>query len=175
MKPRKISPILCACVAFGAVASGQTKPHDRPPALRTLEVRSGKLQSALQLAGETAMQMLESEKCQQVLSDFTDDQGRTLRGNLDAVGLSAPAYLQTLWFADGGPHARRCKDDGIVAVCQPGSRVVFVCAEQFEKAVFNNRRYGGAIIIHEALHTLGLPENPPSSKEITQRVLARCK
>jgi hypothetical protein len=166
---------LCACAALGAVVSGQTKPHDKLLTLRTLEVRSGKLQGALQVAGETAVRMLESEECQQVLSEFKDAQGRTLCGNLDAVGLKAPAYLQTIWFADGGPYARRCKNDGIVAVCQPGSHVVFVCAGEFAKAVFNDRRYGGAIIIHETLHTLGLAENPPSSKEITRRVLARCK
>jgi hypothetical protein len=32
-----------------------------------------------------------------------------------------------------------------------------------------------AIVIHEALHTLGLGENPPSSAEITARVLASCR
>ena len=32
-----------------------------------------------------------------------------------------------------------------------------------------------AIVIHEVLHTLGLGENPPSSTEITARVLARCQ
>jgi hypothetical protein len=31
-----------------------------------------------------------------------------------------------------------------------------------------------AVIIHEMLHTLGLGENPPSSTEITFRVLNRC-
>jgi hypothetical protein len=36
-------------------------------------------------------------------------------------------------------------------------------------------RYAGAVVIHEILHTLGLSENPPSSKEITDRVLARCR
>jgi hypothetical protein len=29
-------------------------------------------------------------------------------------------------------------------------------------------------MLHEALHTLGLPENPPSSAEITEHVFARC-
>jgi hypothetical protein len=31
-----------------------------------------------------------------------------------------------------------------------------------------------AAFIHEILHTLGLEENPPSSSQITRRVLARC-
>ena len=33
---------------------------------------------------------------------------------------------------------------------------------------------GAALVLHEALHTLGLQENPPLSTEITQRVLDRC-
>ena len=31
-----------------------------------------------------------------------------------------------------------------------------------------------ATLIHEALHTLGLGENPPTSREITSRVVSRC-
>jgi hypothetical protein len=34
--------------------------------------------------------------------------------------------------------------------------------------------YAAVIVIHEALHTLGLPENPPTSEEITARVRERC-
>jgi hypothetical protein len=30
------------------------------------------------------------------------------------------------------------------------------------------------MVIHEMLHSLGLGENPPSSREITKQVTARC-
>jgi hypothetical protein len=30
------------------------------------------------------------------------------------------------------------------------------------------------MIIHEMMHTLGLGENPPTTFEITERVMARC-
>jgi len=30
-------------------------------------------------------------------------------------------------------------------------------------------------LIHESLHSLGLGENPPSSSEITSRVISRCR
>jgi hypothetical protein len=30
------------------------------------------------------------------------------------------------------------------------------------------------LLIHEMLHSLGLGENPPSSREITEHVVARC-
>jgi len=32
-----------------------------------------------------------------------------------------------------------------------------------------------AALIHESLHSLGLGENPPSSLEITSRVISRCR
>ncbi len=35
-------------------------------------------------------------------------------------------------------------------------------------------RHAEAILIHEALHSLGLREDPPSSDFITERVRARC-
>ena len=38
----------------------------------------------------------------------------------------------------------------------------------------NNPSQTEAYLIHEALHSLGLGENPPSPKEITGRVLAMC-
>lgn len=33
---------------------------------------------------------------------------------------------------------------------------------------------GDIVIIHEMLHSLGLGENPPTSDEITKRVVQRC-
>jgi hypothetical protein len=35
-------------------------------------------------------------------------------------------------------------------------------------------RYAEAVLIHEALHSLGLGENPPLSDYITERIQARC-
>ena len=32
-----------------------------------------------------------------------------------------------------------------------------------------------AALIHESLHSLGLGENPPTSSEITSRVISRCR
>jgi hypothetical protein len=38
-----------------------------------------------------------------------------------------------------------------------------------------NEAVAEATVIHEALHTLGLGENPPTSREITAGVLKRCR
>ena len=53
--------------------------------------------------------------------------------------------------------------------------MVYVCGRAFKDLAERNPERAQAIVIHEALHTLGLGENPPSSAEITARVLARCR
>ena len=63
----------------------------------------------------------------------------------------------------------------MLAVAHPGSRAVQVCPEAIRFRYRKDPRYVEAILIHEALHTLGLGENPPSSFEITKRVMRRCE
>jgi hypothetical protein len=51
---------------------------------------------------------------------------------------------------------------------------VRVCVGELKLINPQQREYVVASFIHEILHTLGLGENPPSSREITKRVIARC-
>ena len=48
-------------------------------------------------------------------------------------------------------------------------------AERFRKHAERDPWTAENWVIHEMLHTLGLGENPPSSREITQRVNERCQ
>ena len=71
------------------------------------------------------------------------------------------------------------KDSGHVllqgkAVTAPGSRVVYVCGRSFAEAQARSPKRAEMVVLHEALHTLGLGENPPDSGEITRRVGERC-
>ena len=52
--------------------------------------------------------------------------------------------------------------------------MVFVCGDQFVRGWRVDRWHAEVVVIHEALHTLGLGENPPSSRDITARVRERC-
>ena len=61
-----------------------------------------------------------------------------------------------------------------MAIAVPGSRVVRLCGDAFKRIWQQDSTYAVAALIHEMLHTLGLGENPPSSNEITRRVLMRC-
>lgn len=51
---------------------------------------------------------------------------------------------------------------------------VFVCPS-FRREAERDPWAAESWIIHELLDTLGLGENPPSSREITQRVTERCQ
>lgn len=62
----------------------------------------------------------------------------------------------------------------MLAWTNPGSRAVQICWNQFGARQRFDSGYTASIIIHDALHTLGLGEGPPDNREITARVAARC-
>ena len=111
--------------------------------------------------------------CQAVFSDFTEASGRTLQAVLDERGETGQGHLQRLFFYDGA-DARNCKAPGVLAFTQPGSHVIYVCSRWFREAFATNPSKVEAAIIHESLHSLGLGENPPTSREITAQVMERC-
>jgi hypothetical protein len=116
---------------------------------------------------------LDRAACLEVLTDFRDASGRTLREVLDAHEVTARGYLRWISFADGG-DSRPCRSRGTLAATEPTSRVVFICPKAFVEAASATPEDAEATLIHEMLHSLGLGENPPSSREITERVRARC-
>ena len=125
------------------------------------------------LALRGAHRRLADPGCQAVFSDFTESSGRSLQDVLDERGETGQSHLQRLFFYDGA-EARVCGVPAALAFTQPGSHVVFVCNQWFREAFASNPSKVEAAIIHESLHSLGLRENPPSSHEITARVMERC-
>jgi len=116
---------------------------------------------------------MEEPLCQRLFSEFSDASGRTLQENLDALGQTGGAYLGLILFTDGSDRLP-CKAGGALAFTTPGSRVVYVCTRAFKSLADRYPVRAEVSVIHEALHTLGLGENPPSPAEITRTVLARC-
>jgi hypothetical protein len=123
------------------------------------------------LAG--AARRLEKERCREVLSDFEDQQGRPLHARLAELGVSGADYLARIVFREGWATGQ-CEGNERLAFTTPGGNVVWVCGFRFERALAANSRWAEATLIHEALHTLGLGEGPPTSLAITGRVLDRC-
>ncbi len=121
---------------------------------------------------EAAAVRLGDSDCKKVLTDFKNGDGSTLAGQLSSLGVDIHAYFGMITFIDDTRH-RRC-ESGAVLFTAPGSRVVRVCVDELKRIKGHDPHFVVALFIHEILHTLGLGENPPSSREITARVLARC-
>ncbi len=130
--------------------------------------------AALARAAEGALRRLQSPECQQVFADFRDAEGRLLQEKLDAMGETGASYLRfRMQFVDGR-GARACQLSETVVVTAPGSDTVFVCTRQLRERAFHDPVWVETLLIHEELHSLGLGENPPSSREISERVARRC-
>ena len=170
MKVLGIVTLSCVLAAF--------TPHVARPSDDGFVVQSRVLPAAggiaLHWSVVGARQRLELPACRGLFAEFSDASGRTLQENLDALGETGGSYLALILFADGSDR-RSCKGDDAYAFTKPGSRVVYVCGRAFKDLAKRSPERAQAIVIHEALHTLGLGENPPSSAQITARVLARCR
>ena len=122
---------------------------------------------------EEAAHWLSFPECQQLLLDFADESGQPLRRKLAELRVTAVEYLRLIVFEDG-TNRSRCRQSGILAFTGPGSRVIYLCGRDFMRAAERAPEDVRAAVIHEMLHSLGLGENPPSSREITRQVRQRC-
>jgi hypothetical protein len=122
-------------------------------------------------AVEGAARRMRTPECARVFSEFNGPDGRPLAEQLAKLGVGPEEYLLThVWFYEGRSRPFCDPKFDRDAVTEPGSRVVFICSDQFVRDVHQRE----ANIIHEMLHSLGLGENPPSSREITRHVKRRC-
>lgn len=159
-----MAAVLAASPALGASPDPVTNVRLKCPQQRSLVSR----------AVADAADRLSRPECGRILSQLRDGNGRLLQENLDATGLDARTYMLDHIFYYDGESERVCRQSGVVAITEPGSRVVKVCP-RFSKLRGRRADYARAILIHEALHTLGLGENPPSSASITDEVLKHCR
>jgi hypothetical protein len=157
-----------ALLVPAAAVAGEIGAAERPNVRLVGEAGRRALTRALVAAADR----LSRPECEALLGEFRDGEGRTLQENLTELGVDAPGYLATVLFYDGYRNGRCAKRD-VIALTTPGARVVFVC-HGFYQRWLHEPDFAEAVLIHEALHTLGLGENPPSSREITGRVLDRC-
>jgi hypothetical protein len=119
-----------------------------------------------------AAKKLQNARCQQVLSDFLDANGKTLQANLEARGESPSGYLRWLIFVNAAEEAF-CVRETRIAATNPGDRIIRLCSS-FRSVALSDPSHAANLVIHEELHSLGLGENPPSSYEITRKVVERC-
>jgi hypothetical protein len=130
--------------------------------------------TAVERAIRSSRRRLADPVCQDLFSEFSSAlEGRSIREVLDSRGTTAAEHLATLVFRDGSADGT-CSRPGVLAFTRVGARTVFICPEPFVRAVERDPSFAEIALIHELLHTLGVPENPPSSREITARVTERC-
>jgi hypothetical protein len=141
--------------------------------ISVLGPKDPRLIHAVTLAVREASRRLDSPECRQVFSDFTDGTGADLETNLSALGETAKAYLRWIIFRNGSREAY-CDRSNVTLATEPGSRFVTVCGVRFIELQREDPGYAASLVLHEELHVLGLEEDPPSSIEITRRVIARC-
>ena len=129
---------------------------------------------ALAKASALAESKLQASACREIFSGFRDSRGRPLAEALEAAGSDGIGYLRRRLVFYNGYGRAACATRDTIAFTSPGSAVVFVCSQQFVEKTHRDPGLAAVLLIHEELHSLGLGENPPSSKEITARVIARC-
>jgi hypothetical protein len=171
---RNVAKVLSSVVLLAlATSMGAAETKGSPEQIR---VRLGGLYDAgtVQRSLDRARGRLERPQCQRVFTDFQDASGRPLQDVLDRTGRSGAEHLGTLLFYDGSGQPR-CATPRTLAFTWVGSQIVFVCAHQFVEAARRDPLLADAALIHESLHSLGLGENPPSSSEITSRVISFCR
>lgn len=123
---------------------------------------------------ERAARRLDGSPCSSVLNEFVDGRtGRPLLESLRESGMTAGAFLSSLYFLDG-TGTPLCGRVGVMAHTLPGGRAVLVCREQFLTLQARDQRHAARVLLHEALHALGLTENPPFPWEIDQKIVDRC-
>jgi hypothetical protein len=161
----RITALALALSLVGAAA--------QPASFEQALVLSGMEGRALERARTRAVALLESSECRKVFSDFTDAEGRTLQEKLDALGQTPAEYLGTVHFLNGEVQPL-CHRSTVQMVTTGKSLYVYVCPQFLQ---FQDRRpeLAPVLVIHEALHTLGLGENPPTPMEITNRIYGRCQ
>jgi hypothetical protein len=144
-----------------------------PASLEKALVLAGMEGRAFDRTRTRAVALLENATCRQIFSEFSDAEGRTLQEKLDELGQTPAEYLATVHFLNGEVQPL-CRRSTVQMVTTGTSRYVYVCP-QFRG--FQDRRpeLASVLVIHEALHTLGLGENPPTPMEITSRIFARCQ
>ncbi len=160
-----------AILALAALA-GAVRVEGADAFVANARLRQTRDRSLLAEAIRGAARRLADPRCQELLGELQDRRRQPLRAVLDGQGLSAPEFLGRLFFFDGteaGCRGRR------LAYTEPGSHVVFVCGAEFSGMYVQNASRAEVAIVHEALHCLGLGENPPTWQEINDRVEAACR
>jgi hypothetical protein len=94
----------------------------------------------------------------------------------DDLGANGASVISATTYRDGASSSKCTSRPGAAAVTDVGGYTVFLCGTSFTRLSSNG---AATIVIHEALHSAGMSENPPdlnakTSAEISAMVQANC-
>jgi hypothetical protein len=138
-----------------------------------IHVEDAYTRDAVRRALEGASRWLARPKCQTLFVEFEDERNLPLTTKLRELDTDPEGYLRMVLFLDGAQSAT-CRRHGVLAFTAQGSRVVYLCGRDFERAWRRDVAEVQATVIHELLHSLGLGENPPFPRAITHRIQQLC-
>ena len=167
----RIRALLAALgVAFGM------NPHlaGMDPALAAFAPRPvprGPLALFLSPARALATERLGTDACRRIFEEVPDFTGRPVARRLADARRSPSAHFARLLFVEGagGP----CGASLVAAWSVAGDLRVRICPLTFGATAARDRREAAAILIHEALHTLGVAEDA-AHEPLTTFVRRRC-
>ena len=160
--------LLCA----GLLLPTSRSAGETSATLRRIHLIAGADAAAVGEALAEARSRLDTPACQGLLTEFASQDGRPLAVVLEERHETVASSLDQLTFDDGS-GAELCRNRARFAFTVPRSPSIHVCPG-FAGVLRRYPEEAVATLIHEALHSLGLGENPPSSRHIQDRVLARC-
>jgi hypothetical protein len=169
--------LIAATQPFAQVITGDTDaPSAKSPGVSdwpNVHILDAYTRDAARRALQGASRWLARPQCQSLFSEFKDERQLPLTEKLRELQTDPGRYLRLVLFLDGA-QSPTCRRHGILALTTRGSRVIYLCGRDFERAWRRDPREVQATVIHEVLHSLGLGENPPSPRHITHRVQQLC-
>lgn len=170
----RASTVVCLLIVAAGAVGGTRAQVDPQPGPQLAHSRSVLAAFWMRWAVNDAARRLQKPDCRRILTDFTDQSGNLLSANLSRLAMTPVEFIERgLFFVDASDRGP-CLSDSRGMFTFPGSRVIFVCATQLVPMTSAPSPKIGLLIIHEALHALGLGENPPSSARISRQVARRC-
>jgi hypothetical protein len=163
-------------LACGVVFSADVMAQPRWPRVSVGDIVA---RAAVRASLDGAVQRLHDPDCSRELSGLRGSGGESLGATLGRRSLGWAEYLRVIYFSEGSAESP-CQRQNVLAFTAVNSRVVFICSKAFIQLRRKSIWHAEAVIIHEVLHTLGLPHrNDRNDKEdkdqdITEQVLRVC-
>lgn len=167
----RITAAAAAAVALLAANEAGSTELTSPPG--RVHLSNGRHRLHLRLVVDRAAKRLAKPACAAVINEFKNTSGEPLGARLEIWGGDPAAAFASQFYRDGEFH-QTCARRPVLAFTTPGNPNIYVCSERFFQASLADPWYAEIVLIHEFLHTLGLGENPPTSRAITEAVRRHC-